>query len=121
MNELWRLSASEVARLARTRKVSAREVADAALQRLDSVNPRINAIVDCRPDLVREQADWVDSVLARGNDPGSGRRAGHCQDKHRPGRVCHDRWQQAARKPRRQIQQSCRTQSGADRCSAAWA
>jgi len=70
MNELWRLSASEVARRVRTREVSAREVADAALQRLDSVNPRINAIVDCRPDLVREQADRVDSVLARGNDPG---------------------------------------------------
>ncbi len=46
MNELWRLSASEVARLVRTREVSAREVADAALQRLDSVNPQINAIVD---------------------------------------------------------------------------
>ncbi|HEV3018149.1 MAG TPA: amidase family protein, partial [Burkholderiaceae bacterium] len=69
-SELWRLSASEVARLVRTRKVSAREVADAALQRLDSVNPRITAIVDYRPDLVREQADRVDSLLARGNDPG---------------------------------------------------
>jgi len=70
MSELWRLSATEVARLVRTRKVSAHEVADAALQRLDSVNPRINAIVDCRPDLVREQADWVDSELAHGNEPG---------------------------------------------------
>src|SRR4026208_342826 len=70
MSELWRLSASEVARLVRPRKVSAREVADAALQRLDSVNPRITAIVECRPDLVREQADRVDSLLARGNDPG---------------------------------------------------
>ena len=70
MSELWQLSASEVARLVRTRKVSAREVADAALQRLESVNPRINAIVDCRPGLVREHADWVDSMLARGNDPG---------------------------------------------------
>src|SRR6476660_9382896 len=70
MSELWSLPASEVARLVRTRKVSAREVADSALQRLDSVNPRINAIVDCRPDLVREQADRVDSVLTRGDDPG---------------------------------------------------
>jgi amidase len=70
MTELWRLSASEVARLIRTRNVSAREVADAALQRLDSVNPRINAIVDCRPDLVRGQADRVDNALARGDDPG---------------------------------------------------
>ena len=70
MSELWSLPASEVARLVRTRKVSAREVAASALQRLDSVNPRITAIVDCRPDLVREQADRVDSVLASGNDPG---------------------------------------------------
>jgi amidase len=69
-SELCRLSASEVARLVRTRKVSAREVADAALQRLDSVNPQITAIVECRPGLVREQADRVDSLLARGNDPG---------------------------------------------------
>src|ERR1700747_77627 len=69
-NELLRPSASEVARLVRRRKWSAREVGDAALQRLDSVNPRITAIVDCRPDLVREQADRVDSLLARGNDPG---------------------------------------------------
>jgi amidase len=70
MSELWSLSASEVARLVRTRKVSAREVADSALRRLDSVNPLITAIVDCRPDLVRKQADRVDSVLANGNDPG---------------------------------------------------
>jgi amidase len=70
MNELWRLSASEVSRLVRARKVSAREVSDAALERLDSVNPRINAIVDCRPDLVRQQADRVDSIVARGTNPG---------------------------------------------------
>ena len=50
--------------------MSAREVADAALQRLDSINPQINAIVDCRPDQVREQANQVDRSLARGNDPG---------------------------------------------------
>ena len=40
MNEIWKLSASEVTQLVRTRKVSAREVTDAALQRLDAVNPR---------------------------------------------------------------------------------
>jgi len=60
MNELWRLLASEVARLARTSIASARYVADAALEPLDSVNPRINAIVNCRLHLVREQADRVD-------------------------------------------------------------
>src|SRR5262249_36199037 len=31
-------------------------------------NPQINAIVDCQPDLVREQAERVDSMVARGDD-----------------------------------------------------
>jgi len=70
MNEICRLPATELARLIRTRKVSAREAAEAALQRLDDVNPSINAIVEHRPDLVREQADSVDRMVARGEDPG---------------------------------------------------
>jgi amidase len=70
MTELWQVSASEIARLVRARKVSAREVTDSTLQRLDSVNPKLNAIVDCRADLVREQAERVDKALARGDEPG---------------------------------------------------
>ena len=70
MTELWRLSATELASLIRTRKASAREVAEAALARLDAVNPRLNAVVECRPDFVRQQADAVDRALARGEDPG---------------------------------------------------
>jgi amidase len=69
--ELWRLSATDLARLIRTRKVSAREAAEAALQRLDAVNPLINAIVAHTPELVLEQADRLDQRLARGEDPGS--------------------------------------------------
>jgi amidase len=68
--DLWRLSATELAQLIRTRKVSARETAEAALQRLDQVNPQINAVVAHRPDLVREQADRMDQRIARGEDPG---------------------------------------------------
>jgi len=70
MTELWRLSATDLACLIRVRKVSAREAAEAALQRLDAVNPRINAIVAHRPDLVLAQADRVDQTVARGEDPG---------------------------------------------------
>jgi amidase len=68
--ELWRLPATDLAHLIRTRKVSAREAAQAALQRLDAVNPQINAIVAHTPELVLEQADRVDQRLARGEDPG---------------------------------------------------
>lgn len=70
MTELWRLSAIELAALVRGRKVSAREAADAALGRLESVNPRLNAVVDHRPDEVRAAADAVDRRIAAGEDPG---------------------------------------------------
>jgi amidase len=69
-DELWRLPATELAQLVRTRKVSAREAAEAALERLDEVNPQINAVVAHRPDLVLEQADRVDKTIACGDDPG---------------------------------------------------
>jgi amidase len=70
MSELWQLPATELAKLVRTREVSAREAAESALKRLDAVNPKINAIVAHQPDLVREQADRVDRIVARGEDPG---------------------------------------------------
>jgi amidase len=70
MNDIWRLSATELARLVRGREVSAREAAQAALDRLDAVNPQINAVVAHRPELVLEQADAVDRKVARREDPG---------------------------------------------------
>ena len=70
MTELWRLPATELAQLVRTRKASAREASEAALRRLDAVNPKINAVVAHRPDLVLQQADRIDQMVARGEDPG---------------------------------------------------
>lgn len=70
MNDIWRLPASELASLIRARKVSARDAAKAALARLDAVNPKLNAVVDHRPEDVLAQADNVDAVIARGGDAG---------------------------------------------------
>lgn len=70
MTDLWRLSAADLAALIRFRKVSAREAAAAALDRLDAVNPDINAVVDHRPDEVLAQADAIDAAFARGLDIG---------------------------------------------------
>jgi len=70
MEDLWRLSAAELAGLIKSRKVSAREAASAALARLDAVNPSINAVVDHRPEQVLAQAGQIDATVARGEDPG---------------------------------------------------
>ena len=64
--ELWRLSAAQTANLIRLKQVSATEVAEAALARLDAVNPALNAVVDHNPEDVRAQASAVDAQIARG-------------------------------------------------------
>jgi amidase len=70
MQDLWRLSATDIAALIRSKKVSAKEAASAALTRLDAVNPSINAVVDHRPDDVLAQAAAVDAAIARNQDIG---------------------------------------------------
>ena len=70
MTELWRLTATDLAARIRSRAVSAREAADAALARLDAANPSLNAVVAHRPDAVRARAAAIDAAIARGEDPG---------------------------------------------------
>ncbi|SHK08038.1 amidase [Bradyrhizobium lablabi] len=70
MEDLWRLSATDIAALIRSKKVSAKEAALAALARLDAVNPKINAVIDHRPEDVLAQAGAVDAAIARNEDLG---------------------------------------------------
>lgn len=70
MDETWRLPASRLAALIAQRKLSALEAAESALARLDAVNPRLNAVVEHRPDEVLARARAVDAAIARGDDPG---------------------------------------------------
>ncbi len=71
MQDLWRLSAAEMAVLIKAKKVSAKEAAVAGLARLDAVNPKINAVIDHRPEDVLAQAAAVDAAIGRGEDPGA--------------------------------------------------
>jgi amidase len=71
MQDLWRLSAADLARLIASKKISAREAALAALARCDAVNPLINAVVDHRPDDVLAQAAAIDAAIARNEDVGA--------------------------------------------------
>src|SRR5712672_2512321 len=70
MQDVWRLSAADLASLIKSKKLSAKEAAQAALARLDAVNPQINAVVDHKPAEVLAEAAAVDAAIARGDDVG---------------------------------------------------
>ncbi len=65
-NELWRLSAVELAARIRTRQVSAREAATSVLARVADVNPRINALPEVMAIDAWAAADAADRALASG-------------------------------------------------------
>lgn len=70
MDELWRLPATSIAALVRSREIAAREATQSALDRLASANPALNAVVDEFPESALAEADRLDAALARGQDPG---------------------------------------------------
>ena len=65
-DELCRLSATELLRRIRSKDVSAREVMEVHLARIDRVNPRLNAIVTLHADEALAAARAADEALARG-------------------------------------------------------
>lgn len=65
-NELWRCSASELARRIAAREVSSREVVEAHLARIGQVEPALNAVTRVLADDARAAADEADRTLAGG-------------------------------------------------------
>ncbi|MFI6319154.1 amidase [Nonomuraea sp. NPDC050556] len=66
MTELHYLSATEMARLVRTRQVSAVELLQAHLDRIEQVNPQVNAIVTLAAEKAMEQARRADAQEPQG-------------------------------------------------------
>jgi amidase len=62
--ELWRLSASELADLIRTRQVSSREVIEAHLRRIEAVNPKLNAVTLVLREQALQAAEAADRAVA---------------------------------------------------------
>src|SRR4051812_27817876 len=54
----------------RGREISARELLDAHLERIDRLNPSLNAVVTLDADGARAAADAADAALAAGSDVG---------------------------------------------------
>jgi amidase len=70
MDELIYASATALAKAIRAKEVSSQEVVDAYLERIESVNPRLNAVVQVAADAARDQASAADTALARGDVKG---------------------------------------------------
>lgn len=70
MSDIWQMSAAQIAAAVRSKTLSATEVAEAHLARLDAVNSKINAVVqDCSSEAMIAAAE-IDRAIARGEDPG---------------------------------------------------
>jgi amidase len=69
-DDLCTRPATELAALVRDREVSARELMDAHLDRIERLNPALNAIVTLDADGARAAADAADAALAAGEDVG---------------------------------------------------
>src|SRR5580704_10103407 len=66
-DDLWRLDATELARLIRLGRVSSREATESCLSRLHAVNPAINAVVRVLEEEALAAADAADAARARGD------------------------------------------------------
>ena len=71
VTDLVELTAVEQRRLLGTRAVSAGELLDAHLARIEAVNPTVNAVIALDPEVGRRRARAVDAAIARGDDPGA--------------------------------------------------
>jgi len=67
MTELWAHTATELAAMIAAGDVSSREVVDAHLDRIDAVNPRLNAIVRRLDESARVAALAADAAVAAGD------------------------------------------------------
>lgn len=63
-DELWRLGATKLAKAVREKEVSSREVIQAHLGRIDTVNGTVNAITAIFAEEALEEADAADAAIA---------------------------------------------------------
>lgn len=66
---IWSTAVDLAARLA-AKEVSARDVAEAHLQRIEAINPTVNAVVTVTADRAMELANAADEALAGGDEVG---------------------------------------------------
>jgi amidase len=68
--QLWKNNARELADMVRSGTVRAADVIEAHLERIDAVNPSVNAVTAILAESAREQAGVLDSVRKSGSPLG---------------------------------------------------
>lgn len=67
--KLEQASFAEVTQAVKTKKISATETAQFFLNRIEKLNPKLNAFIRLNPELI-EDAKRIDSEISKGNNPG---------------------------------------------------
>lgn len=70
MNDLWKLSAFEIAERVRSGAIGAVEVVNDSLRRIEALEPTIHAIATSTAERAMADAQRVDDLVAAGADPG---------------------------------------------------
>ena len=69
-NEICRMDATSLVTCVRSKKLSPVEVVDAALERMDELEPTLHAFCTPTPEVARKQAKAVEKAIVAGDDPG---------------------------------------------------
>ena len=69
-SDLWRAGAAQLAAAIRAREVSAREAVEAQFERIEAVNPRLNAVTVVLAEQALAAANRADEASARGEETG---------------------------------------------------
>jgi len=70
VSELWQLNGSKLAAMVKAKEVSASEVTESVLARLEEVEGSISSFVTKTPEVARQKAKEVDDAIGAGADPG---------------------------------------------------
>ena len=70
-DELWRWSATDLAHGIRTRLISSREAVESCLDRIEEVNPVLNALVEVHAEEALAAADQADLAVKKGDPLGA--------------------------------------------------
>lgn len=67
-DDIYKLTAHEIASLVRSRQISAVETAESFISRISEVEPKVRSYVTATPETALEQAEAIDRAIERGDD-----------------------------------------------------